>query len=84
VAVAPRLTFDSDPLHTKNPSTEAMRTLRDLMDEPLTNPYTIDVLLPDIGTAAGIAAKLKALPTVDEVARHRQLRVSGPGQETPR
>ena len=38
LAVSPRLTFDSDPLHTKNPNTEAMRTLRDLMDDPLTNP----------------------------------------------
>ena len=38
---SPRLEFDSDPLHTKNPNTEAMRTLYDLMDNPVTNPYTI-------------------------------------------
>ena len=30
--LSPRLEFDSDPLHTKNPDTEAMRTLHDLMD----------------------------------------------------
>ena len=41
IAVSPRLEFDSDPLHTKNPNTEAMRTLYDLMDNPVTNPYSI-------------------------------------------
>jgi hypothetical protein len=66
-AVAPRLTFDSDPLHTKNPNTEAMRTLRDLIDNPLTNPYTIDILEPDESSAASLAEQLKQLPTVSEV-----------------
>ncbi len=67
LAVAPRLTFDSDPLHTKNPNTEAMRTLRDLIDNPLTNPYTIDILEPDARTAAALADKLRQLPTVSAV-----------------
>ena len=67
LAVAPRLTFDSDPLHTKNPSTEAMRTLRDLIDNPLTNPYTIDIMAPDIAAANQLAARLETLPTVSEV-----------------
>ena len=48
-AVSPRLQFDSDPLDTKNPNTEAMRTLRDLINNPLTNPYSIDVLAPNVG-----------------------------------
>ncbi len=67
LAVGPRLTFDSDPLNTKNPSTEAMRTLRDLADAPLTNPYTIDAVLPDASAAAAAAIRLRALPTVEEV-----------------
>ena len=67
IAVSPRLTFDSDPLHTKNPSTEAMLTLRDLIDEPLTNPYTAEVVLPDTHTASEVAGQLKALPTVGQV-----------------
>ena len=67
LAVAPRLSFDSDPLHTKNPSTEAMRTLRDLIDDPLTNPYTIDIVAPGIAEAAALADRLRALPTVGEV-----------------
>ena len=44
VACLPLLRFDADPLHTKDPSTEAMTTLRDLMSDPLTTPYSIDAL----------------------------------------
>ena len=64
IALSPRLQFDSDPLDTKNPNTEAMRTLRDLINNPLTNPYTIDVLAPNAQSAQTIADKLQALPAV--------------------
>jgi hopanoid biosynthesis associated RND transporter like protein HpnN len=67
IAVAPRLQFDSDPLHTKNPNTEAMRTLYDLMDDPLTNPYSIDILSPSVADAAALKPKLRTLPTVSKV-----------------
>jgi hopanoid biosynthesis associated RND transporter like protein HpnN len=60
----PRLVFDSDPLHTKNRHTEAMRVLADLMNDPLTNPYSIDIIAPNAGQAAAIAAKVSALPLV--------------------
>jgi hopanoid biosynthesis associated RND transporter like protein HpnN len=64
VALGPRLAFDSDPLDTKNPNTEAMRTLRDLANNPLTNPYTIDILAPSVDAAQALTARLKALSTV--------------------
>src|SRR5208337_3240759 len=67
VAVSPRLTFDSDPLDTKNPNTEAMRTLRDLINNPLTSPYTIDVLTPNAGAAEALGDRLESLPSVSGV-----------------
>lgn len=67
LAVSPRLEFDSDPLHTKNPNTEAMRTLYDLLDNPLTNPYSISILSPNIAAAEAMKAKLVQLPTVSKV-----------------
>jgi hopanoid biosynthesis associated RND transporter like protein HpnN len=67
LVISPGLMFDSDPLHTKNPNTEAMRTLRDLMDSPLTDPYSIDILVPNVTAAAAVAEKLKQLPTVAQV-----------------
>ncbi len=44
-----------------------MRTLRDLINNPLTNPYTIDILAPNAAAAAATASKLSALPTVSQV-----------------
>ena len=60
LAVSPRLEFDSDPLDTKNPNTEAMRTLRDLINNPVTNPYSIDILAPNAQAADAVAAKAAA------------------------
>ena len=63
----PRITFDSDPLHTKDPTTEAMRTLADLMQDPVTNPYTIAVIEPNQAQAEAMAAKMRLLPHVQVV-----------------
>ncbi len=65
-ALLPFLAFDSDPLHTKDPGTEAMRTLADLMTSPLTNPYSIDILAPDQAQADALAARLRTLPLTDD------------------
>ena len=67
VAALPSLAFDSDPLHTKNRGTEAMRTLYALMDDPIANPYTIEVLTPSLADAAALLARLGSLPLVDQV-----------------
>ena len=67
IAFSPRLQFDSDPLHTKNPNTEAMRTLYDLMDNPVTNPYSINIIEPNVAAAEALKAKLTKLPTVSRV-----------------
>ena len=74
IAVAPRLEFDSDPLHTKNPNTEAMRTLYDLMDDPLTNPYSIDY--PDAERGGRRCAEGEAGEAAHRLEgdRHRELR----------
>jgi hopanoid biosynthesis associated RND transporter like protein HpnN len=66
LALLPQLRFDADPLHTKDPSTEAMRTLYDLMASPTTNPFTIDVMVP---SAAGIDAKSRQLAALPQVAQ---------------
>ncbi len=63
----PRLTFDSDPLHTKDPTTEAMRTLADLAASPLTNPYTADIIVPGHAEAEALMPRLAALKTAGDV-----------------
>ena len=67
LALIPAIGFDSDPLHTKDPDTEAMRTLADLMASPLTNPYSADILAPSLADADALAGRLRALPLVAQV-----------------
>ncbi len=62
-----RLQFDSDPLHTKNPNTEAMRTLGDLAANPLTDPYTIDIIAADKTAAENVEHRVEKLPLVAQV-----------------
>ena len=67
LALGPRLGFDGDPLHTKNPNTEAMRTLADLMTSPITNPYSADVLVADVDAADRLGQRLGHLKLAGEV-----------------
>jgi hopanoid biosynthesis associated RND transporter like protein HpnN len=73
-----RIPFDGDPLHTKDQRGEAIRTLHDLMQDPITNPYTIQALLPSPQAARQAAASLGALDltqtvlTLDSFVPHDQ------------
>jgi hopanoid biosynthesis associated RND transporter like protein HpnN len=59
--------FDANPLDTKDPHTESMRTLQGLLDNPATNPFYADVLTPSLAAANAMAAKLSSLPEVSGV-----------------
>ncbi len=63
----PLLRFDGDPLHTKNPDSESMRTLHLLMKDPTTSPYSAEVLEPNLADARALAAKFEKLPLVHDV-----------------
>lgn len=65
IILIPHIRFDSDPLDTQDPHTEAMQTLRSLLNNPVTNPYSIDVLAPSVTAAAALAERLNKLPLVD-------------------
>jgi hopanoid biosynthesis associated RND transporter like protein HpnN len=67
VAVLPRVTFDGDPLDTRNPKSEAVMVLRRLMHSPLTNPYSAEILAPSVAAAGRIAEALRRLPAVGTV-----------------
>jgi len=61
----PGLRFDFDPMNLRNPNSESIRTLQDMMDAGGRGPYTISILTADLASADAIVPKLKALPTVD-------------------
>ena len=64
---AARLPFDANPLDTQNPNSEAMRTLRSLTGNIVTNPFYIEALVPSLADARSLTAKLSALPDVAAV-----------------
>jgi hopanoid biosynthesis associated RND transporter like protein HpnN len=66
-ALLTQLHFDFNPLHLRNPKSESVATLLDLMKDPLNAPNTIDILAPSLDAAEKTQAKLSALPEVAQV-----------------
>lgn len=67
LGISTQLRFDFDPLNLKDPHTESVSTLFDLMKDPDFSSYTIDILAPSLSDAQDLATKLSALPEVDHV-----------------
>lgn len=67
LASAATMKFDANPLDTKDPNTESMRTLKSLISDPQTNPFYADVIVPNLADAQLMAGKLSKLPEVDQV-----------------
>lgn len=61
------LRFDYSPLSLKDPKSESMATLNDIISDPLATPFTIDVLAKDEDAAVEEAKRLAALPEVGRV-----------------
>ncbi|HVO04940.1 MAG TPA: MMPL family transporter [Candidatus Cybelea sp.] len=73
LALSPRLMFDFNPLHLKDPHTESMSTMLDLMRDPLRTPYEAELLVPNLDAADQIADKLQKLPEVHAVVTAHSL-----------
>ncbi|MDX1923395.1 MAG: MMPL family transporter [Alphaproteobacteria bacterium] len=58
------LRFDFDPLNLKNPKTESVSTALELLKDPDTNSYTVDILSKDLASADALAEQLRAIPEV--------------------
>ncbi len=63
----PLIRFDFNPLHLRNPKSESVATLLDLMKNPENAPNTIDILTPNLEQMRTLKAKLRALPEVAQV-----------------
>jgi uncharacterized protein len=67
IALLPGLRFDFDPLNLKDPKTESVITARDLMNDPLTTPYTAQTIAPSLREAEALDGRLSKLPEVSQV-----------------
>ncbi len=63
--LASRARFDFDPLNLKDPGTESVRTMFDIMQDPDATPYTIQILAPSLAEAQKLAGEIEKLPEVD-------------------
>lgn len=59
------LRFDFDPINLENPKSESVQALFDLMRDPDTTPYTLDILAPSASAAADLVRRLDPLPQVN-------------------
>ncbi len=63
----PRISFDFDPINLKNKSGQAMATLIELMEDGEVNPYSLEVLVPNLEKAEELALTLSNLKVVERV-----------------
>jgi uncharacterized protein len=64
-ALATRWHFDPNPLHVRDPNTESAMTFADLLASGGLNPWTAELLAPDLQSADASAERLRKLPEVD-------------------
>ena len=67
IALAPQAKFDPDPLNMKDPNTESVATFLELLRDPQTTPYSIEVLTASLVEAKALTARLEKLEVVDKV-----------------
>ena len=66
-ALLPRAEFDFDPLSLRDPQTESVATLLDLLRDRRTGLYSATVLAASLDEAAALADRLERLGEVDRV-----------------
>lgn len=64
LALAPQARFDFDPLHLKDPDSESVATLLDLLADDPTTAYAITVLADDLTEAEQLAEQAKGIESV--------------------
>lgn len=66
LALLPRLRFDADPINLKDPGTESVQTLRELIADGTASTATLSVLVSSPSELPAMTARLDALPEVDK------------------
>jgi len=60
----PKVRFDFNPLNLQSPASESVAAMFDLMADPMTTPYVINILEPSPAVAAALADRIGKLPEV--------------------
>ncbi len=61
-----KLTFDANPINLRDPKSESVSTIKDLLKSKNDSPFAVTGLVPNLDDANALAVKMKALPAVHE------------------
>lgn len=79
--VLPRVTFDNNPIHLRDPDSESVLAIEDLASDSEAPLLNMVALAADRSTAAGWAAELTQLPEVREVMTFDSLVPAGQAEK---
>ena len=63
----PGLRFDANVVEMRDPKSESVQAFKDLLEHSATSPWYLNVLVPSLEEADGLAGRLEQLPDVDQV-----------------
>jgi len=63
-AAAPFVRFDPDPVKVRDPTSESVEAMNDLLRDSPESPWTVELVVPSLTEADRIAAQLQKLPEV--------------------
>ncbi len=66
VVVLTQLTFDSNPINLRDPSSESVSTIKELLRSQTDSPFALASLAPDLNLAEQRARQFQVLPTVHD------------------
>ena len=66
-ALLPQARFDNNPLNVRDPSSESVTTLRELLENGARSPWSLNAVTPDLASARALAEELRQLETVERV-----------------
>ena len=61
------LRFNANAVDMRDPDTESVQAFRDLLDDSLTSPWYLNILMPDLDSAVDLGQQLESLPEVSHV-----------------
>lgn len=61
-----QLVFDSNPINLRDPSSESVVTIKELLASQTDSPFALSVLTPDLARTTKLSARLEQLPAVHD------------------
>lgn len=65
-AILTQLTFDSNPINLRDPNSESVSAIKELLRSQTDSPFSLAALAPDLKSAEQLAEKFQALPSVHD------------------